>query len=72
MIINLYLAHLWLHSLSHLLLECLSIVGLTGLLTEFADSGLFDEVWQLEGDLVDATLVLEVAALLSPVSGDWN
>ena len=32
LIVNVNLAHLWLHALSHLLLECLSFVGLGCLL----------------------------------------
>ena len=70
LVINVDLAHLWLHSLPHLLLERLCIVRLACLLAELADSGLLDEVRQLEWYLVDAALVLEIAALLCPVSGD--
>ena len=70
LVVNLDLAHLRLHAFSHLLLQCLGIVCLARLLPKLADARLLNEVWQLEGYLVDATLVLQIAALLRPVSWD--
>ena len=67
LIVNINLAHLRLHSLPHLLLQRLGFVGLCRLLTQLADASLLNEVWKLEGDLVDASLVLQVATLLGPM-----
>lgn len=72
LVVNLNLAHLRLHALPHLLLERLGIVCLASLLTKSTDSCLLDEVRQLEGYLVYATLVLQVAALLRPVPRNWH
>ena len=70
LVIDLNFAHLRLHTLPHFLLQRLGIVCLASLLTKLADSGLLNEVWQLEGYFVDTALVLEIATLLRPVSGN--
>ena len=67
LIVNVDFAHLRLHALSHLLLECLSFVSLGCLLPQLADPGLLYEVWQLERNLMNTSLVLEIAAFLSPM-----
>ena len=68
LIVNVDFAHLRLHALSHLLLECLSFVSLGCLLPQLANPCLLYEVWQLEWNLMNASLVLEIAAFLGPVS----
>ena len=68
LIINVDLAHLRLHTLPHLLLECLSFVSFGCFLPKLADACLLYEVRQLEGNLMNASLVLEIAAFLGPMS----
>ena len=70
LIVNIDFAHLGLHALSHFLLQSLCLVSLCSLLPQFRDASLLDELWQLEGNLVDASLVLQIAPLLCPVA--WN
>ena len=72
LIVNVDLAHLWLHAFSHLLLKCLGFIGLRCFLSQLANSCLLDEVRKLEWDLVNASLVLEIATLLGPMAGNWN
>ena len=72
LIVNINFAHFWLHSLSHLLLERLRLVSLRRLLSQFRYAGLFDKVWQLEGNFVDSSLILKIASFLCPVSRNGN
>lgn len=67
LVIDVDFSHLWLHALAHLLLERLGLISLGGLLPQLADPGLLNEVRQLEGNLVDAALVLQITTLLRPV-----
>lgn len=70
LIVNLYLAHLRGHTLTHLLLERLA--SIISLLSEFANTSLLDIIWQFEGDLVNTALILKISSLLAPVARYGN
>jgi hypothetical protein len=70
LIVNINLSHFRLHAFSHLLFQ--SLVFVAGLLTDFCNSCLFNEVRQLKWCLVHSSLVLEVSSLLTPVTRDRN
>jgi hypothetical protein len=70
LIVDVDLAHLWLHPLTHLLLQCLILV--ISLFSNLHDTRLFNEIRELKWSLVHASLVLKVPSLLAPVSGDWH
>jgi hypothetical protein len=72
LVVNINLAHLWLHSLPHFLFQSLGFVCLRCFLSQLTDAGLLNEVWQLERDFMDAAFVLQIAPLLSPVSRHWH
>lgn len=65
LVVNVDLSHLRLHPLPHLLLQTLVLVS--SLLSHLGDPCLLNEVWQLEGCLMDAPLVLKVPPLLAPM-----
>ena len=70
LIVNVDFAHLWLHTLAHFLLQSLRFISFSRLLPQLRNASLLDEVRQLEWNFVDASLVLQVAAFLSPVARD--
>ena len=70
LVVYLNLAHLRLHSLSHLLLQCFSLVCLSSLLPQLTDARLFNEIRQLEWYLVYTALILQISALLGPMARD--
>ena len=68
LIVDIDFSHLRLHTLSHFLFQSLGFVSFRSLLPKLRDSSLLNEFRQLKWNFVDASFILEVAALLSPVS----
>lgn len=69
-VVNIDLAHFWLDTLSHSLLQRFVRILTSG--SDSIDSSVFNKLWQLEGSLVDAPLVLEIPSLLVPMSWDGH
>ena len=70
LIINVYFAHLRLHPFPHLLFQGLVLVA--GLFPYSGDACGFNVVRELEGRLMNSSLVLQVSSFLGPVARDWN
>lgn len=72
LVININFAHFWLHTLTHLLLQCFRSVHRGCLVPQFCDPGLFNERGQSEWDFVNASFILQISPFLRPVSRHWH
>mmetsp|Transcript_38054 Transcript_38054/g.98767 ORF Transcript_38054/g.98767 Transcript_38054/m.98767 type:complete len:285 (+) Transcript_38054:1125-1979(+) len=70
LVVDVHLAHLWLHAIALLLLQLLLVLLLLVRLPHLADACGLNKIRQLEDGLLNAALALQELALLRPVQRD--